>query len=216
MRRTLFALVSVIVSACAVPAPPPSKLEYRLQADPCTAGDVGVTPGTVHVMSSTGRCTGVVISGTEVLTAGHCVDQAEWAYVDFGAGAVFATHAAVNGPYGEDVALLSVAVPDGVSMADVGEPPAPGASVTFSGYGCDKAGRTRRAVTRPNEIFGVSARRYTGCACPGDSGGPVFYDGAVIGIMTHTNQVDRTWVTETSVVPYLRGLLAWLKLQDPP
>jgi hypothetical protein len=201
--------------ACAVPAPPPVSLEYRLQMDPCTGGDVGVMPGTVPVVTSTGRCTGVVISPTEVLTAGHCIDGAEWAFVDFGKDrATFTPYASANGPFGEDVALLELATPApaDVHVVALGAVPAPGDSVSFSGYGCARDGRTRRALARPAEIPGVHANRYTGCACRGDSGGPVFdRHGAVVGVMTHTNLIDRTWVTEVTVLPHLRALLVLAK-----
>ena len=156
----------------------------------------------------------MAISATEVLTAGHCLEGAEWAAVEFAGGVVVpTTEGAVGGPYGEDVGLLRAAVPASQPIASVGDPPTVGGPVFFSGYGCaHDLGEVRRAYARLREIPDVNANRYDGCVCHGDSGGPAFdRHGRVVGVMTHTTG----WVTETSVLPWLRSLLAQLPAAAP-
>lgn len=214
--KYLWPAIVAFLTACTASAPPVPKRTYTL-SDMCTEGARGVIPGTVKVHVSDGLCSGVVISPTEVLTAGHCVENVEWATVEFPGGVfVPAPEAAVNGPYGEDSALLHVAVPAGQTIVPVADPPKYGAEVWFSGFGCDHdVGAVRKGYARLREIPEVHANKYTGCVCKGDSGGPVFSKDGVVGVITHHSSNDRTWVTETSALPWLRALLATLPVSAP-
>lgn len=206
----IFALV-----ACAPVAPPGSV--PRGVFDSCDSGiDTPLPTSLAHVYTDRSMCSGVVTSDTEVLTAGHCLEDTTHAYVTHDAldGSIFiVTHAVINGPWGEDVALLRVRTP--VIPAPVGAPSDVGL-VELAGYGCDKAGRVRQAMTRPRDFPFAHARPVTGCACKGDSGGPV-YDvyGSVVGVMTHTDSVSRTYMTDVTVLPFLRDLMRALLADSP-
>ncbi len=97
-------------------------------------------------------------------------------------------------------------------IAPVAEPAQAGDVVVMSGYGCFAPGRTRIGQARAHPIAGVDAHAVYGCACKGDSGGPVYnIRGGVVGVMTHTDGLSTTWITDTAVLPYLRALLEVLR-----
>ena len=173
-------------------------------------------PSLVHVYTDTGKCSGVVISPTEVLTAGHCIEGSTFGYITHDAAPdtiYVVTHAAVNGPWGEDSALLYVHTP--LTPAALGE--AAAGPVDLVGYGCVGTGRIRQAFARPVEIAGVSARPVIGCGCPGDSGGPVYRHDKVVGLLTHVGITDHTrvYITDITVLGHLRGLMSVLLAQYP-
>lgn len=147
-------------------------------------------------------CTGTLIATYAVLTAAHCVGFTtavdpgrRWTFTVRSASrsrrayAVLAWRSFGTSAGTNDLALLRIAPvdPSVATPARLGSvPPTRGDRLTVYGYGC-----TRRASTCPSSssppmdgykrqvtaIYGVSAR-----LCPGDSGGPAFLGGAVVGV----------------------------------
>jgi V8-like Glu-specific endopeptidase len=138
--------------------------------------------GALRIQTPTGPCSGVAISAREFLTAAHCVDDLEFKFLVTRAGGETNEARAVKVSASADVALLELV--DGEDFTDVVEawqsaPVARGDALTYVGFGCETAVRT-------GEMVGVledDRVELAGEVCAGDSGGPVFAGGELIGLV---------------------------------
>jgi hypothetical protein len=176
----------------------------------------------VMVLSSRGGvCTGVVVAPDVILTAAHCVTDADAFRVHFrdpgGEPVMIEPVARMLHPGFDpkaiaarrrsiDLALLRVADPLPARFAAAtldAAPPAKGAELTVGGYGLAREGEPksmgtfRIAALRAVEPFGparilVWAEGAAGTgACQGDSGGPLFREGAVLAVTSWSEGVGR-------------------------
>ncbi len=141
----------------------------------CNAVDAsGLSPVVELRVDGHARCSGVVISETEVVTAAHCADG----LVEIGGMEV----AGVRAHGAVDLAIVDVESTQGLPFAALGAVSARGALV---GYGCEG-----RLLESPHEALrhdGDDVLSY-GRACAGDSGGGLFNDrGELVGVHSMTS-----------------------------
>ena len=157
---------------------------------------------------STHGCTGEAIGAEWVLTARHCTDGISWMDVHYSnstrfPGAPTPADAVYNSPYG-DVALVHLSTPHELSsyapMADA-YTPQPGDSGRIYGYGL-RANRVRadHLYTAKVTVTGSSRDAYggqaihvtgvTGASNHGDSGGPLFVNGRIVGVCSTGDTAD--------------------------
>jgi V8-like Glu-specific endopeptidase len=147
-------------------------------------------------------CTGTLVAPNVVLTAAHCVDfttfvdrNRRWTFTVRSASrsrqsyAVLAWRSFGAAGGANDVALLRIAPvsPSLATPARLGSSaPSNGDRLTLYGYGCTRRARSCPAASSPpidgykravTALYGASA-----ALCPGDSGGPAFLGGAVVGV----------------------------------
>ncbi len=168
--------------------------------------------------TSIGGCTATVIAPTVLLTAAHCIPAgaARFQYnpaatastFDLnGAGWINAVagipHPAYTGDAtaGHDVAVVILASDVGLAASPLGAAPANGSTVRAVGYGRNEAkggpgvygSGTKRsvdivvsAVTDREFVAGVDLQG----TCHGDSGGPIFQNGVVVGTTSYGSTGD--------------------------
>lgn len=175
--------------------------------------DAALKAETAMIVSTRGAsCTGVVLAPGALLTAAHCVQPAaDYAVVVFEAAGprlIPVTRIAVHPRFDPnsfetrrptpDLAIVRLAEPLPASFHPAGlsaEPALPARRTAFTvvGFGVTKDGDgksagTLRAVELPSigTTGGIMVRLSDGAAkggCTGDSGGPVYLDGVVAGII---------------------------------
>lgn len=202
MRRFLLAVLASLVIAA-----PAHAIVGGRPADAALKGE------TAMIVSTRGAsCTGVVLAPNALLTAAHCVQpEADYAVVVFEASGPrlipinrIALHPSFDPNSFEtrrptpDLAVvrLSEALPAGFRPAPLSSEvalPARRTAFTVVGFGVTKDGDgksagTLRSVELPSigTTGGIMVRLSDGAAkggCTGDSGGPIYLDGVVAGIV---------------------------------
>lgn len=172
---------------------------------PIIGGMAGGDPSAVGLVAD-GRvfCSGVVVSERVVATAAHCVDPDARPEVLFGGsvgeGPLIETVGVWIHPYADtnpyaDLALLVLGAtapvePPLLSSLPNIEPDMLGTAVTIVGHGVVELGGAPGVRTVATTTIAEGGSGWLGYAaggpqpCVGDSGGPVFLDGAVLGIHT--------------------------------
>lgn len=210
MRYLAFVLVFVL-SCSPVQARSPL---FPLPWDKCWASREVEHPAVVRVhLGSGGLCSGVVVGRREVLTAAHCVEDETALSVELVNGLTFpAERAVASGPAGEDVALVFLGPRfRPLAIAAVGvKPPAPGAILQIVGYGCDGDDHERQLMRRararvPNMSRVDAGLELDGCACPGDSGSPLFNSSGEVEAIAYAISKGTVYATDASVLGYLRA-----------
>lgn len=131
-----------------------------------------------------GHCTGVMVSGNKILTAGHCIEQGA-RYSVVSRGREIPTTFKTAKHLDLAVGLLSEALE---VEAFVPAKPDPKKPVTLTGFGCFNEHQDQDDIFRTGEaeISRIDVDRFetSGLAqiCPGDSGGPVIQERGVVGI----------------------------------
>jgi secreted trypsin-like serine protease len=164
---------------------------------------------------SVGGCTATLIAPSVMVTAAHCAGAHLWTEVSFDqAPSIFAPHGAegwtsatmmVHPAYdgdtshGHDIAVVLLVGQAGRPVSPLGGMPGVGATVTAVGYGMGvfghdgTASNVRRSIDIPllsvgvHEVIAGTEGRST---CHGDSGGPIFANGALVGTTSYGDDVD--------------------------
>lgn len=157
-----------------------------------------------------GTCTGTAVSPTQVLTARHCITDAESVRVSgYGsAGRIDVTGSVQDNTTGNDVALLTLAQPwTGPTLPMSTERVNTGATLDFYGMGDTGILRTASGQVRyygtvngnrlnrgPGGDVVISQLRLGAAAESGDSGGPIMRDGRVVGVIQSITTRDASLV----------------------
>jgi Trypsin/Carbohydrate-binding module family 5/12 len=214
-RRLLCATVGAIVTAGLVNAPPAHAGNVR--PDIIGGTTVSSAPWAVQVSSSGAFCSGSIMAPQWVLTAAHCTSgnmSVKVGDVRLNSGQnARVTQNYTNG----DTALLHLdhAINTGyVQLAD-SDPPV-GAITDIYGWGatCDQGcGLSPVLKTATVRVTGFSsgpegrmieATWSSGIAHPGDSGGPMFYQGRQIGTCTGGAGLDVGYPSIANVIGWIR------------
>lgn len=149
---------------------------------------------TVEVFADRGYCSGTMIGDGIVLTAAHC---GEATTVRAGSSRVSVVHTELHPDYDPeslhaDLALVFLAYElNNVPNAPIGIPEA--GKALIQGYGADEhgeAGTLREATVTVDGFSGgkawtTSTGAPSGDSCFGDSGGPMYQRGKLVGITSH-------------------------------
>lgn len=140
------------------------------------------------------HCTGFLVEGGHLVTAAHCMPNAERS-VHFLAGydrAAFMAH--IERPKenflivrGRDIAVLCNAVADRAGLPWLEAQPDPAEPVTILGYASPRSHVLQRKQCEV--IRAARGEMRIGCPlAPGNSGGPVLWNGKVVGVVSATSQ----------------------------
>jgi secreted trypsin-like serine protease len=165
--------------------------------------------------AAVGGCTATLIAPSVMVTAAHCKMASLWTEVSFDpapnvfapyggegwVGASIMVHPAYDGDtsHGHDVAVVLLTGQAGRPVSPLGRTPAVGTTVTAVGYGMGvfghdgAASNVRRTIDIP--LLAVSAHEFVAgtegrSTCHGDSGGPIFAGGALVGTTSYGDSVD--------------------------
>eukprot|EP01037_Dinobryon_pediforme_P009567 gene9567-9643_t len=191
---------------------------------------------------SAGFCTGTVLSPTKLLTAAHCVGLAEDMRVHYRDGqntpvlldvksvAIhpdFHAQAPKTREKSIDLAIVTLAkpLPDRFEPADLTQPQSfeLGDSLTLAGFGVTHEGQaassgtlSQGAVTlrapKSEVLFWLEGPRGLG-ACTGDSGGPVFFQGALVGVISWTEGMPPAHCGKLTQAIRLKNQMNWVKAE---
>ena len=167
---------------------------------------------------SAGFCTGTVLSRTKILTAAHCMGAPENMRIHYrdGQNALvllevksvaihpdFHAQAPKTREKSIDLAIVTLTkpLPDRFEPADLTQPPRVdlGDTLTLAGFGITREGQSASSgnllkgevTLRPPKsevLFWLENPHGLG-ACTGDSGGPVFFQGALVGVISWTEGI---------------------------
>ncbi len=208
VKRLVLSLVSLAalgVMGCSADAPSPESTGQASQPILGGTTDSG-DPSVVAVIQtdSSGNqyiCTGSIIAPTKVLTAGHCVKGMVSWEVRVGTDArnpeqTLAVSGGVADPGGGDIAIITLSQPTdltplaynttALSDADVGT------SARSVGYGSNQinsgqgtGGGTKRTGDTSIKALQDDTFSVHQILCHGDSGGPTFANGKIVGITSY-------------------------------
>jgi S1-C subfamily serine protease len=193
-------------------APPTPHVDRPKPYDTCQDSREVYHPGVLRVRIPGKVCTGVAISGLEVLTSAHCVeDDPGRVWVEAEGFRFESVHVAFRGPKGEDLALVQLE-DTFISYSDpsplVSRQPEIGAVLQLIGYGCDdKHTRQlmRRVVVRKQDYTPNTELKIEGCACHGDSGSPLFTSAGEVAGVNWSAGHSNIYAISSELVSYLRN-----------
>ncbi|MEU6479431.1 trypsin-like serine protease [Streptomyces sp. NPDC047017] len=162
------------------------------------------------------HCSGAVIAAQWVLTAGHCKSNDDFVLlgsVTKGQGTQISTDRQIQAD-GEDILLLHLTKPYKTTYAPYGssgDRPADGKSVTAYGYGdtdndggksttlktCTMKVKDNDASDGKNDHV-IQLTKGSGISASGDSGGPVFYGGVIVGTDSRGTDTVKDYADITS------------------
>ena len=195
-----------------------------------------------HRSTGAGFCSGTLIAPTKVLTAAHCVGTASDMRVHYrdttgnpvlleiGKVAVhpdFHAQAPKTREKSIDLAVVTLKAPMPQPFAPA--PLAPqenlnvGDTATLAGFGLTREGDARSAGTLlqgnvtlrapySDVLFWLTNADGLG-ACTGDSGGPVFQNGALIGVISWTEGVPPAHCGKLTQAIRLKSQMNWIRQQ---
>ena len=166
-------------------------------SDKLLNGQITTDHPEVGKLSGQGLCTATLIRPKLVLTAAHCIKYRSGAgvydpfYVN---GTAYRVVAGVSfGQYvGEaDIAILELETQViGVTPASLSNGLPPNGTPAFIyGFGCQDRSNIY-AGHEEKQVIQFSLGEYTANLCPGDSGGPVFSNGSIIGVNSGFEDVE--------------------------
>ena len=233
MRKTWIVMLLV----CGLSAPAKAMVGPATPAPDLAAQVLMVLTRTA---TSAGFCTGTVLSPIKVLTAAHCVGSAENMRVhyrdakgtpillDVKSVAIhpdFHAQAPKIREKSIDLAIVTLAkpLPDRFTPADLTQPEdfRLGDSVSIAGFGVTKEGQADSSGTllqadmalrapKSEVLFWLEAPNGLG-ACTGDSGGPVFFQGALVGVISWTEGLGSAHCGKLTQAIRLKNQMNWLK-----
>jgi hypothetical protein len=185
-KRIIVLLLALNVAGCG------EEYNYTLVGGACATIVQGneVYLGPTYSTVNYGGCSGVYIAPGVIMTAGHCGDQ-QWAEADdiTRNNVKWVPHPHFEYPWNDiGLAFLDGELPRDIAMLGIPEY----GIATIQGYGVDEngvAGILREGTTyiesfwAPNTIVTSPGPD----ACFGDSGGPIYQNGAVVGITQSAN-----------------------------
>lgn len=161
----------------------------------CANGQCTTSYGSASIIGKTAEGKAVL------LTAGHVVDGASNIRVAWGGGHVPAKVFASRNDDDVDAAILVAAIPGRWTCTEVSGDVPESAAVIVSGFPGDSlaVGSQRNGVWRGRYVERVTVH-------PGDSGGPVFYRGRVVGVVSGYRRDAR----QTVVCTPGASIVAWM------
>jgi hypothetical protein len=162
----------------------------------------------VVVLKSDGaRCTAVVVGPRVIITAAHCaVERAEFTVGEKTYSAKV-TRSPLFPEEDHDVALGVTDVEIPVRPATIGGEPLEGQDVAILGYGCTefgggggndgvlRKGASKVSGTHNHDV--VTKLAEGGALCFGDSGGPLYHAGQLLGVGSKGNIIDTSYFART-------------------
>lgn len=163
-----------------------------------------------------GLCTGVLVGPYTVLTAAHCHEAAKYVVHSGRVASVWnrLQHPDWTSGPANDIEVLVLSDPLPGPYAPIGNPHV--GSALVQGYGSDENGEAGSLKEGTVTITQISAEHvYTAPgtnSCYGDSGGPIYQDGAVVALTSHGSGGE-CGSGSINVAPDAH--LEWLELVSP-